>query len=207
MAGRVIMHIDMNAYYASVEQAANPEYRGKPVMVVMGPRVGIVATASYEARAYGIKTAMPVTEAKMLCPKGIFVPARLSLYIQISQEIFRIYQKYSPLVEYYSVDEAFVDYTGCEKLLGHPEDMAIKIKDDIRRTFNITCSVLFWITNNISDGFWGWYFISRINVYLFIIITGIVFIIIMCMYKIKIILLILLIFIHFIHLIFGIEHT
>lgn len=141
MAGRVIMHIDMNAYYASVEQAANPEYCGKPVIVVMGPRVGIVATASYEARAYGIKTAMPVTEAKMLCPKGIFVPARLSLYVQISQEIFRIYQKYSPLVEYYSVDEAFVDYTGCEKLLGPAEDIALKIKDDIKKTFNITCSV------------------------------------------------------------------
>ena len=140
MASRTILHIDMNAYYASVEQAANPNYRGKPVMVVMGPRIGIVATASYEARKYGVKTAMSVTDAKRLCPKGIFVPARLSLYVQISREIFSIYQKYSPLVEYYSVDEAFIDYTGCENLLGSAEEAVYKIKEDIRTQFGITCS-------------------------------------------------------------------
>lgn len=141
MSARTILHVDMNAFYASVEQATNPEYRGKPVMVVMGPRVGIVATASYEARAYGIKTAMPVTEAKRLCPKGIFVPARLGLYVQMSHKIFRIYQKYSPLVEYYSVDEAFIDYTGCEGLLGPVQDVALQIKEEIGSILNITCSV------------------------------------------------------------------
>lgn len=141
MVNKIIMHVDMDAFYASIEQADNPHYRGKPVMVVMGPRVGIVSTSSYEARKFGVKTGMPVTEAYRLCPHGIFVTARLGRYLSISREIFKIYQNYSPLVEYYSVDEAFIDLTGCERLLGAAPDLAKKIKAEIYSRFGITCSV------------------------------------------------------------------
>src|SRR5690348_3776525 len=105
---RVVMHVDLDAFYASVEQLKRPELRGKPVIVggqgLPGER-GVVAAASYEARAFGVRSAMPLARARRLCPKGVFVPADFSAYRQASRQVFRILGDYSPLVEPLSLDE------------------------------------------------------------------------------------------------------
>lgn len=138
---KIIMHSDMDAFYANIEQVANPRYQGKPLIVVMGPRSGVVATCSYEARKIGVKTGMSVSDAYRVCPHGIYVSARLSVYMQISRGIFKIYQKYSPIIEYYSIDEAFLDLTGCERLFGPAQEIGKKIKAEIYARFGLTCSI------------------------------------------------------------------
>jgi nucleotidyltransferase/DNA polymerase involved in DNA repair len=125
------MHLDMDAFFAAVEQADNPEYLGKPVMVGGGER-GVVCAASYEARRYGVHSAMPIFQAKKLCPHGLFLPVRMSRYKEISRRVMEILSGVSPLVEQLSIDEAFVDITGTEGLYGPARSLALHVKSAVR---------------------------------------------------------------------------
>ncbi len=138
--GKIILHIDMDAFYASVEQADNPRLRGKPV-IVGGSTRGVVSAASYEARQYGVRSSMPVFQAKRLCPHGIFLPVRGRRYKEISDRIMGILCDFSPLVEKVSIDEAFLDITGTTILYGKPENLALQIKKKIKDETSLTCSV------------------------------------------------------------------
>lgn len=134
------MHIDMDAFFASVEQLDNPELRGKPVIVGGGKR-GVVAAASYEARRYGVRSAMPSWQAQRLCPRGIFVKGRMHRYKEVSAKVMAVLGGFSPVVEQASVDEAYLDATGCERLFGPPEEMAQRIRVAVRQTTGLSCSV------------------------------------------------------------------
>lgn len=137
------LHVDLDAFFASVEQLDHPEYRGKPVIVGGKPedRRSVVSTASYEARVFGVHSAMPTSQAFKLCPQGIFVHGRMERYSQISYTIMQILKNYSPDVDQMSIDEAFLDITGTEKLFGPPEIVAQKIKDDIKKQTGLTVSI------------------------------------------------------------------
>ena len=138
---RSILHLDMDAFFASVEQMDHPELRGRPVLVGYdGPR-GVVATASYEARPFGCHSAQPMAVAKRLCPHAVVVPVRHDRYREVSQKMFAILDDFSPLVEPLSIDEAFVDLTGTEHLHGTAEAAARLMKDRIRREIGLTASV------------------------------------------------------------------
>lgn len=137
---RRIMHLDMDAFYASVEQADNPELRGKPVLVG-GAERGVVCAASYEARKFGVHSAMPVFQAKKLCPQGIFLPVRMSRYKEVSCAVMNILAGISPLVERVSIDEAFVDISGTEALYGPPRALSLRVKSDVLVATALTCSV------------------------------------------------------------------
>ncbi len=130
----------MDAFFAAIEQRDNPEYRGKPVLVGGGSTRGVVAAASYEAREFGIHSAMPSVEARRRCPHAIFVRGRMSVYATESKRIFEIFRRYSPLVEGLSLDEAFIDLTGTEKLLGHPETAAANLRAEVRRETDLAVS-------------------------------------------------------------------
>ncbi len=140
---RTIVHIDMDAFFASVEQLDRPELRGKPVVVGGDPFKGrnVVSSASYEARAYGIHAAMSTRHAYRLCPQATFLNGRFARYEQFSRRIFEIMLKFSPAVEPASIDEAFVDLTGTEKLFGDPIETAKKIKEEIKFKVNLPVSV------------------------------------------------------------------
>ena len=116
------LHADLDAFFASVEQLDHPEYRGKPVIVggLPGEKRSVVSTASYEARVFGVHSAMPVFQAYRLCPQGIFVHGRMQRYAELSYQIMSIFKEYSPDVDQMSIDEAFIDITGTEKLFGPP---------------------------------------------------------------------------------------
>jgi DNA polymerase-4 len=137
---RSILHLDLDAFYASVEVLDRPELRGTPVIVGGDERRGVVAAASYEARKFGIHSAMPTATAKRLCPKGIFLPVRISRYSEMSDKVFAIYRRFTPLVEPLSIDEAFLDVTGCERLFGSAEVVARKIKAAVREETGLTVS-------------------------------------------------------------------
>ena len=139
---RVIMHADMDAFYASVEQRERPELKGRPV-IVGGPRDarGVVAAASYEARAYGVRSAMPLRQAARLCPHAEFVSGRMRLYSDVSAEVMRVFRTYTPLVEPLSLDEAFLDVTGCERRYGTPEETADHVRDAVRLAVDLSISV------------------------------------------------------------------
>jgi len=137
---RHILHVDMDAFYASVEQADQPELRGKPV-IIGGGRRGVVSAASYEARKFRVRSAMPIFEARRLCPEGFFLPVRMKRYREVSRRIMDILGNFTPLLEKASVDEAYLDVTGTEKLLGTPVQIAEKIKEKIRQQTGLTCSV------------------------------------------------------------------
>ena len=130
----------MDAFYASVEQLKNPNLKGKPVIVGGGMR-GVVSTASYEARAFGVHSAMPIFQAKRLCPQGIFLPVRMRLYQDVSARIMDFLRTVSPLMEQVSIDEAYLDLTGTSRLLGDPIVSAKGIKEWIRRETRLTCSI------------------------------------------------------------------
>lgn len=134
------MHIDMDAFFASVEQLDAPELRGKPVVVGGGAR-GVVSAASYEARAFGIHSAMPTWQAKRLCPDAVFVPGRMARYAEVSQHIMQILQQFSPTVEQASVDEAYLDASGLERLFGPVEVLAQAVKDAVKQGTQLNCSV------------------------------------------------------------------
>ena len=139
---QVIFHIDMDAFFASIEQRDFPQYRGKPVIVGAQPGYrGVVSAASYEARRFGVHSAMPINEAYRRCPQGIFVPPRMSVYSEVSGQIMRIFERFSPKVERISVDEAFLDMTGTEKLFGPPSKVAQTISACITDEQNLTGSI------------------------------------------------------------------
>lgn len=138
---RWIMHIDMDAFYASVEQHDNPELRGKPVIVGGQSMRGVVSTCSYEARRFGVHSAMPTVQAHRLCPDGIYVPCRMSRYQEVSRQIMGIFHELSPLVEQLSVDEAFLDVSGMELLYGRVEDIGWLAKERIKERTGLTASV------------------------------------------------------------------
>jgi len=137
------IHADLDAFYASVEQFDNPEYRGKPVIVGGLPedRRSVVSAASYEARKFGVHSAMPTVQAYKLCPEGIFVRGRMERYHEKSAEIMAIFWGFSPDVEQLSIDEAFLDITGTEKLLGPPPDTARRLKEMVREKTGLTVSI------------------------------------------------------------------
>jgi DNA polymerase-4 len=140
-AMRSILHIDMNAFFASVEQRADPALRGKAMAVVGSKHRGVVLSPSYEARAFGVRTGMTYWEARRMCPKVVLVPADPSKYSHACEELLVIWKDFTPLVELFSIDEAFLDVTGCERLLGDPVQIAIRIKERIWREKGLTCSV------------------------------------------------------------------
>jgi len=137
---RQILHVDMDAFFASVEQLDDPSLRGKPVLVGGHSRRGVVAAASYEARKFGARSAMPMAEALRLCPKAIVVPGRRGRYEEVSASVFAIFHRYTPLVEGLSVDEAFLDVTASRSLFGDGEVIARAIKDAIRAELSLTAS-------------------------------------------------------------------
>lgn len=137
---RWILHLDMDAFYASVEQFDNPELRGKP-LIIGGAERGVVSTASYEARRFGVRSAMPVFQAKKLCPHGIFMRPRMSRYSEKSAEVMAVLDAFSPLVEKASIDEAYVDATGLEHIFGSAEAMARKLQRMVRERCGLTCSI------------------------------------------------------------------
>lgn len=137
-----ILHVDMDAFYASVEQRDRPELRGKPVIIGAPPHArGVVSAASYEARVFGVHSAMPSREAGRLCPQGVFLPCDMPRYVRASRQVFKIFEQFTPLVEPLSIDEAFLDVTGARRLYGDGPAIARKIKEEIRRQTGLTASV------------------------------------------------------------------
>ncbi len=138
---RTLLHVDLDAFYAAVEQRDNPELRGKPVLVGGSARRGVVASCSYESRAFGIHSAMPMAEALRRCPKAIVVRHRMDRYVEASQRFFQILGDYSPEVEGLSLDEAFLDVTASERLLGDGPTIARAIKARVRSELSLVASV------------------------------------------------------------------
>ena len=140
MTERKIIHIDMDAFFAAVEQRDNPELRGKPIAVGFdGPR-GVVSTASYEARKYGVHSAQSIAQAKQRCPNLIIVPCRHDYYAKISHQIHQIFQEYTDLIEPISIDEAFLDVTQNKKGIELAVDIAKEIKTRIKEATGLTAS-------------------------------------------------------------------
>jgi DNA polymerase-4 len=136
-----ILHVDMDAYYASVEQRDRAELRGLPVIVGGVGGRGVVCAASYEARRFGVHSAMPISTARRLCPEGVFIPVRMQHYAAISRQIREILLSFTPLVEPLSLDEAFLDVRGCEGLFGPAADIGRQIKQQIRDDTGLIASV------------------------------------------------------------------
>lgn len=137
----MILHIDMDAFFASVEQLDNPQHKGRCVIVGGQSARSVVAAASYEARKFGVHSAMPIYQAKEKCPDAIFLPPRMDRYKELSNKIISLLKEFSPLVEPVSIDEAYLDITGCTRLQGGPVELGFKIKNQIKKTLNLTCSV------------------------------------------------------------------
>ena len=140
-APRAILHVDMDAFYASVEQRDRPELRGQPLIVGGTSNRGVVAAASYEVRAFGVRSAMPIREALRRCPHAICVRPRMSVYREVSHQVFAIFHEYTPVVEGLSLDEAFLDVTASLALKGDAVTIARRIKDQIRATTQLAASV------------------------------------------------------------------
>lgn len=142
---RIILHIDMDAFYPSVEQREHPEWKGKPVIVGSDPQSGkgrgVVASSSYEAREFGIRSAMPISKAWKLCPQGIYVRPNFQLYAQVSHNIMLMLRKYADKFEQVSIDEAFLDVTNKMKDYEEAEKLADKIKKEILNKQKVTCSI------------------------------------------------------------------
>lgn len=136
----VILHVDMDAFFASVTELDHPEHRGKPLVVGAGAR-GVVLSANYAARKFGIRAAMPVAKAERMAPKAIFLPPDHRRYSEVSDRIMEIFHRFTPKVEPLSLDEAFLDVTGSQRLFGTGRDIAIKIREAVEREERITCSV------------------------------------------------------------------
>lgn len=139
-AQATILHVDMDAFYASVAELDNPQYKGKALVVGAGVR-GVVLSANYEARKFGIRAAMPVGRAKRMAPHAIFIAPEHHRYAEISERVMTIFNSFTPLVEPISLDEAFLDVTGAQKLFGDGREIAAKIRAQVEQEEGITCSV------------------------------------------------------------------
>lgn len=139
--GKIFLHVDLDAFYASVEQLDNPELKGKPVIVGGSDRRSVVSTASYEARARGVHSAMPIFMAKRICPDGLYLPVRMKRYEEKSKEVMAIFGNYSPDVQQLSIDEAFIDLTGTERLFGDPKETARRLKKEVLEKTGLTVSI------------------------------------------------------------------
>lgn len=140
VSARSIVHVDLDAFYASVEQLDDPRLRGRPVLVGGHSRRSVVAAASYEARAFGAKSAMPMGEALRRCPDAVVVPVRMARYAELSDRVFAIFARFTPLVEGLSLDEAFLDLTGTDALFGDVVTVARRIRAEIREETGLTAS-------------------------------------------------------------------
>jgi DNA polymerase IV len=144
MADRAILHVDMDAFYASIEQLDDPRLKGRPVIVGADPREGhgrgVVAACSYEARKFGVRSALPIGRAWKLCPEGAFVRPRMKRYVEVSAQVMEVLRQFTNLVEPLSIDEAFLDITGSITLFGAPVQIARAIKKQIRETTGLTAS-------------------------------------------------------------------
>jgi len=139
---RWILHVDMDAFFASVESVLNPALAGRPV-IVCGPvqERSVVSAASYEARRYGVRSAMPASQARRLCPAGVFVQGNHAAYAEFSRRVLAVLRRFAPLVEQTSIDEAYLDITGCEAVRGDPVAVAGAIKKAVKEETGLTCSV------------------------------------------------------------------
>ena len=138
----MILHIDMDAFYASVEELDRPELVGKPVIVAGDPQSrGVVSAANYVARTFGVHSAMPSATARRLCPQGVFLPGRMDRYVDVSRRIRQIFHRYTPLVEPLSLDEAFLDVSGSMGLFGPAQRIGRRIKREIREELQLVASV------------------------------------------------------------------
>ena len=137
----MILHIDMDAFYASVERLDDPKLEGKCVVVGGLSHRSVVSAASYEARKFGIHSAMPMFQARQKCPDAVFISPRISRYKKVSEQIMAILKRFSPLVEIVSIDEAYLDATRCRRLFGAPDEIAAMIKAAIKEEVRLTCSV------------------------------------------------------------------
>jgi len=139
---RIVAHADMDAFYAAIEQLDDPALRGRPVLVGPPSDRGVVLTASYEARPYGVGSAMPMARARRMCPNAVIIPPRFDRYQEVSRTIMRVFSDFSPDVEALSLDEAFLDMTGSEQLFGGPQSIGRRLKDAVRdATGGLTASV------------------------------------------------------------------
>ncbi|MDR2353912.1 MAG: DNA polymerase IV, partial [Deltaproteobacteria bacterium] len=139
-AQKWIIHLDLDSFFASVEVLDNPKLKGQPVIVGgLGPR-GVVSTASYEARAFGVHSALPMSQARKLCPQGVFLWGRMERYQELSQQVMEIFHRYTPLVEPLSLDEAFLDVTGSISLFGLAPEIAKRIKNEVFQECGLTIS-------------------------------------------------------------------
>lgn len=142
---RIIFHVDMDAFFAAIEELDNPAYRGKPIVVGADPDGGrgrgVASTCNYAARKYGIHSAMPISIAYRRCPHAIFLPGRFERYHAVSKQIMDIFGQYTPVVQAISIDEAFLDFTGTMRLYGTPEDAGYKLKNRIKQVTGLTASV------------------------------------------------------------------
>lgn len=139
---RAILHLDMDAFFASVEQARCPRLRGLPV-IVGGERGGrgVVSTCSYEARAFGVHSAMPIFQAERLCPHGVFLPVDMKAYVAVHHAVLELLRRYTDLVEVASIDEAYLDVTGSRRLFGPPRTIALRIQEQVYDVHGVTCSI------------------------------------------------------------------
>jgi len=141
---RVILHVDMDAFYASIEQLDDPNLKGRPVIVGADPRQGlgrgVVAACSYEARKFGVRSALPISRAWKLCPEGAYVRPRMERYVEVSHEVMEVLRRFTNLVEPLSIDEAFLDVTGSTTLFGAPIQIARAVKKQIREATGLTAS-------------------------------------------------------------------
>ena len=137
----MILHIDMDAFYASVEQLDNPWLRGKCVLVGGTSNRGVVMAASYEARKFGVRSATPIFKAREMCPDAVFIPPRMRRYSEVSGKVMSILRNFSSEVEVVSIDEAYMDVTGSDRLHGDPRKLAASIKKEIKESVHLTCSV------------------------------------------------------------------